>query len=241
MSAAMSAQLSLLIAKGLPCLLLLSASCACFASIRHVPDQYQNIQSAIDAALQGDTILLARGAYNESVEIPSQGLTIAGPFLLSGDTVLIDSCVWRGVNNGDDTLRCATSADEGGPQPWVKISGIRFANASAHFNEEGGAIRIAGQNAIIEHCRFDTCSAGFGGAIAVRNAQARIVNCTFTHCGMKQRASILRVRAAQVLLDSCVIRSDTSYAPLWESPLLFWVQSSKLTIRNTEFYDNGFT
>ncbi len=206
-----------------------------------IPEDFPTIQSGVSAASVGDTVLLSAGNYREVVHVPSMGLVIASVYLLSGDTNDIAACTWRGFNNGDDTLRCLSSETAAGPEPNVRIVGIRFAQSATHFNDEGGAIRIFQQFSSIENCYFDSCFAGFGGAVAIRQGISVIRNCMFTHCGMKNLGSILRIRNSQVLMDSCVIRSDTSLAPSWDSPLLFWMQASKLTIRNSEFYDNGFT
>lgn len=211
------------------------------SNVIRVPQDFATIQAAIDAAQTRDTVLLDSGVYVESVEVPSRGLTIAGLFVMSGDTSDIAECSWRGVSNGDDTLRCLSSDEIAGNDPFLRIVGIRFTNSGVHQNEEGGALRIFAQFAAIEHCRFDSCYAGYGGAIAVRQAEATIKNCVFTHCGQLRLASIMRVRSARVLMDSCIVQSDTTFADIFEPPTLFWVQSSKLTVRNSVFRDIGFS
>ncbi|MBL0062142.1 MAG: T9SS type A sorting domain-containing protein [bacterium] len=210
------------------------------ASVIRVPGDFPTIQAAIDIAQLRDTVLLDSGRYQESVLVPSRDLTISSRFLLTGDTSDITNCNWQGINNGDDTLRCLSSDEIPGDNPFVRIVGIRFVKGGCRRDDEGGAIRIVQQFARIENCSFDSCYGGYGGAIAIDQATSSIRNCSFTHCGQLRLASILRVKAARAMMDSCIVQSDTSYEDIFEPPVLFWVKASKLTIRNSIFRDVGF-
>ncbi|MCB1058748.1 MAG: T9SS type A sorting domain-containing protein [Calditrichaeota bacterium] len=219
---------------------LIFASIAANAALIRVPQDAPTIQGAIDLAQVRDTVMIDSGRYVESVEVPSRGLTLCSSFILSGDTNDIQGCVWQGVNNGDDSLRCISSDAVSGNDPTLHIIGIRFVNSGTYFLDEGGAIRIFLQDAEIEHCRFDSCYAGYGGAIAVRLGSAVISNCTFSNCGQLRLASVLRVREGRVLMDTCVVENDTTFEDIFETPVLFWVQASNLTVRNTVFRNIGY-
>jgi hypothetical protein len=55
------------------------------AAIRNVPGTYSTIQAAVNAALSGDTIIVAAGIYDEQVVIDGKNLTLKG----AGDTTIL--------------------------------------------------------------------------------------------------------------------------------------------------------
>ncbi|HUF98744.1 MAG TPA: right-handed parallel beta-helix repeat-containing protein [Ilumatobacter sp.] len=55
--------------------------------VLNVPDDFESIQAAVDAAAPGDLILIAPGTYNEAVDVTTDELTIRG---LERDTVILD-------------------------------------------------------------------------------------------------------------------------------------------------------
>ena len=46
--------------------------------VREVPAEYPTIQAAVDAAAEGDLVLVAPGVYNEAVDVVTDNLTIRG-------------------------------------------------------------------------------------------------------------------------------------------------------------------
>ncbi len=55
--------------------------------IRTVPDEYPTIQAAVDAAVEGDLVLISPGVYAEAVDVVTDNLTIRG---LDRDGVVLD-------------------------------------------------------------------------------------------------------------------------------------------------------
>ena len=55
--------------------------------VREVPAEYPTIQAAVDAAAEGDLVLIAPGVYNEAVDVVTDNVTIRG---LDRDGVVLD-------------------------------------------------------------------------------------------------------------------------------------------------------
>ena len=65
-------------------IIVLAVPALCFSATIHVPGDYTTIQGAIDAAVNGDTVLVAPGTYVENVTM-KDGVDLIG----SGATVTI--------------------------------------------------------------------------------------------------------------------------------------------------------
>jgi PKD repeat protein len=65
----------------------------------HVPDEYQTIQSAIDASATGDSVIVSPGNYAENVEVYEKELTLGSLYLLTGDESYIADTVISGASD----------------------------------------------------------------------------------------------------------------------------------------------
>lgn len=77
------------------------------AAVLNVPAQYSAIQSAIDAAQPGDTVLVEHGIW-ENINYRSKGIVVASRFILDGNPAHVDSTVIDGTNPyHPDSASCA--------------------------------------------------------------------------------------------------------------------------------------
>ena len=88
-----------------------------------VPGTYATIQQAVDAASDGDVVLVAPGVYQESVLIEGKAIVLASRYLTRGEPALIDQTVIDG-GGGDRAIRIAGSAG-----PGTTIRGFTIRNA----------------------------------------------------------------------------------------------------------------
>jgi hypothetical protein len=95
----------------------------------HVPDDYPTIQAAVDAADEGDTILVAPGVYSEHVVVSKSGLKLRGagpvspiqrPSASDGENVVLDGTDLGGVGIGIH-VRGASAAE-----PVIGVDVSRF-------------------------------------------------------------------------------------------------------------------
>ena len=67
------------------CIFVLFAYSSLNGEIRRVPQDYAKIQSAINAAVNGDTVLVSEGTYFENLVVTKK-ITIASLYLIDRDT-----------------------------------------------------------------------------------------------------------------------------------------------------------
>lgn len=93
------------------------------AQVHYVPNDFENIQIAIDEAAAGDTIILQNGTFVENITI-NKPLTIASLFMQSNNPDDIENTIIDGNQTGSTvTISDITSSD-------VYFQGIRVINGS---------------------------------------------------------------------------------------------------------------
>jgi len=77
------------------------------SEIRNVPAQYTTIQAAINAAINGDTVLVAPGTYFENINFRGKNIVVTGTYFQSGNPQLISSTIINGGTPSHiDTASC---------------------------------------------------------------------------------------------------------------------------------------
>jgi hypothetical protein len=145
------------------------------AQILHVPAEYSSIQSAVDAAGYGDTILVAPGTYLENVMIQGneKTVTLASNYLFSGDTndiinTIIDASQPQNPNNGMGVLfkNQDSTLDS-------RLIGFTITGGTGYYKTYGGGIYAWLATPLIEHNHIINCSVSglgpHGGGIHIGN------------------------------------------------------------------------
>ena len=117
----------------------------------NIPDDYPAIQLGIDAAVNGDTVLIAPGIYIEALDVQQLDITLASHFMVTGDTTFISTT----IIDGDSTLQLLNCI---GPES-IYLTGLTFQRGVSL--ELGGGLSTSGgintQNSVdlqISFCKF---------------------------------------------------------------------------------------
>jgi len=122
-------------------LITLSALCPLsYALILNVPDDYQNIQEAINASHQQDTVLLQPGEYRESLTLETVGLVIGSLLLTTGDSTYIPATVIDG-NQQPGIFYFATAGES------FEVRGLTLRNCDNHGL--GGVFLVGNSNHVL--------------------------------------------------------------------------------------------
>jgi parallel beta-helix repeat protein len=149
------------------------------AAEKHVPNQYPTIQAAINAASDGDTILVANGTYYENITL-KDGVQVRGA---GADVTTIDGgragSVVTAIGVGPDTVLDGFTITNGGGSSGggiyleggspVIMNNVVTQNRLGYSGSSGGGIYAYFSSATITHNTISNNSAEDGGGIYVTN------------------------------------------------------------------------
>ncbi len=156
--------------KIITCLFIIFLSTTSLAAILHVPSEYTNIQAGIDAAVDGDTVVVADGTYtgtgNRDIDFLGKIITVTSE---NGPETCVIDCEQAGRAVIFQSGETASSMFSG------------FAIRNGFVDGRGGAVAIDHATATISDCKFVSCSAEIsGGAVYIGDGgSGEILSCTF--------------------------------------------------------------
>lgn len=137
---------------------------------------FPTIQAALQAAADGDTLLLGDGVFwgegNWDLDLLGKAVVLRSS---SGDPAICQIS-GGGSHRG---LRCTT-----GEGPDTRIEGITISNClvSGEYPEGHGAgVLCIGSSPCFTNCRFELNTADNGGAFTLDSSSAEFTGCVFTH------------------------------------------------------------
>ncbi|HRW53782.1 MAG TPA: right-handed parallel beta-helix repeat-containing protein, partial [Phycisphaerae bacterium] len=131
---------------------------------------YTTIQAAIDAAVDGDEIVILpnscafQNRWYEGFDFSGKAITVrsADPT----DPAVVEATIIDGGSWGTSTVRI-----HNGESSVATLDGLTFVNAYVDFGNEGGAIDIRDASPTIRRCVFRDNFAQQGGAIRIQGVQ----------------------------------------------------------------------
>lgn len=203
-----------------PCYLLLALlpllAPSVHAQRRLVPEAYPTVQVAIDAAVDGDTVLVAEGTYVENIRFRGKSIVVASLFALDRDPAHIEATVLDGSRPAEpDTASVVLFIEGEGPGAVLEGftitggTGTRWRDEhSAGTYVEGGGILAALASPTIRYNRIvgnradrrppATTSAGGGGIRAGDGAPRIEHNVIAGNTGMYGGGVVLNYTSALV-------------------------------------------
>lgn len=188
----------------LPCGLLSIAQCLCSfflisdlsATIRTVPNDFRSIQSAIDKANTGDTILISEGVYYENLRIINN-IVLASRFIIDQNTAHISNTIIDG-SKAKNRLKGSTIFITGPTDTTCRVMGLTIRGGTGTYDH-------APENPLTEHWIV-------GGGIFVLNAGARISHNIITKNALSSVGKYEHISGAGI----CTIdHPDHSAAPAY--------------------------
>ena len=195
-----------------------------------VPEEFPTIASAIDAAVEGDLILVAPGVYNEAIDF--QGKAIRVEALAGFGETVIDG---TGLTTSIVTMVNGEDEDS-------VLSGFTIANGtsgSAYPGNPsklvGGALFLLEASPIIENCLIRDNSALDGGAAFLYISDATIDSCVFIENSAAEDGGAMQMNFSTAEVIDCVF--DLNTAGGWGGAVHAHVGAPRFT--NSTFTENS--
>jgi len=207
-----------------------------WASIIQIPQDYQTIQEGIENANDGDTLLVAPGDYEESIDFLGKAITVASNFILDNEDDFVASTSilgtsWPGtvcfISGEIDssrligfTVTTAITTNYLFPGIYCSYSSpsIMHCVISDNHGVDGGGIRLSNSNSVLKHLSIvnnhaedeDEVMDGSGGGIFMWNSNPVVENLYIAQNFSLWGSAIFVMGSSNALFKRCIIDGNTS-------------------------------
>ncbi len=206
-----------------------------FATTINVPADQTTIQAGIDAASDGDTVLVAAGTYVENINFNGKNIVVGSLYLTTQDTSYISSTIIDGDANGFPVVHF-----ESGESNDAKLIGLTVQNGLTMLNEWGAGIDIRSSSTpTLDHLiiQNNNAQSGRGGGIAFYYAGSTTIlkNLIIRNNNCSDYGGGIYVFNSTIDLSNSKIYGNTGAG----SALYLWHGSYELPISNCLIRDNA--
>ena len=240
------------------CFIVVLTANSAVGAIRYVPQDYNNIQDAINACQDLDTVVIATGRYtgpgNRNINFRGKAITVRSTD--PNNSQIINETVIDCEGQGRGFIfYMGENADS-------KLSGLTITNG---YNLFGGAIYCYNNSSpSVSNCVINNNSAVFGGGLACANSNTKpkITNCIITantalvggggfyinvsspiirNCIISKNAApeggaFFSHNVGNPIITNCTINQNT--ASRSTGVIIFCYESSNMAVTNSIFWDN---
>jgi len=209
-----------------------------FGAVIIVPDDQATIQAGIDAASNGDTVLVKDGTYllTAAIDFKGKAITVASQNG-AGSTIL----------DGQDTTRIAYfHTSEGNSSV---LSGFTIQNG---YSDQGGGIYLDNSSPTISNCTIrdntvnvDPNSTSYGGGIASEDSSPIITNCNIQGNSAlaggygEAHGGGIYVNGGSPVITNSIVSGNHAWAGGKGVGGGIASDSSSISITNTDIYGNS--
>jgi len=223
------------------------------ATIINVPAGQPNIQAGINAAINGDTVLVQPGTYYENINFNGKNITVASMFLMTKDTSYISQTIINGNQNGSvvtfnhneskNALLFGFTVTNG----LANIGGgVYCLNANPTFKylkivknkgtSSGGGFIVSNSNSVFENVIFsENISDGYGsaGQGGISDKTITFINCIFKSHISNKKGGLFYTSCNTVFVNTTITANTANY-----EGIIYIREGHYLTIQNSIIYNN---